>query len=358
MLGARHRGALGAVVGLMLGAQAAGAQDASVPAPDPEAPAPEPSVEPQPLDPAASPIAVQPPHGVPAPRTVTVVVPEGHPTLPLLRAELTALGLGVHEVSPGAPAPASELRVVLREGSIEVWIFDPETGRLTMREVFSQADGTPVESLTAVLHAVELLRSHLAAPAPPRVVAPPAPPPAPASPRRRARATARLSAAPVLVYSPGGTRVGVGALVDAAVWGARFGVRGLWVSALVPNQHSAPEGVATATSRFVGVEGLWRMTPRASPFVAQLGAGGVMVSTKLRATAEPGYRAAEDHVLTLAPVLDARVGLALSERAALLSQGALLTPLRSDRLYFAEREVARHGALFATCGVGVEVTLR
>jgi hypothetical protein len=184
VLARRTRSALGAGLGLLLGTQTATGQTKEPPA------------------------ANESRGSAVAQHTVVVVAAEQHPTLPLLRAELGALGIEVREVPPDAPVPPSDFRVVLGEGHIEVWVLDRPTGRVTMREVFTQPDGTPVESLTAVLRTVELLRWQLRAPLPER--APPSPPPKPPSRPPPDRSGWMLSGILQGVFSPGGTTLGAG----------------------------------------------------------------------------------------------------------------------------------------------------
>jgi len=348
----RIRVSVAAGLGLLLGVQTAAAQPEESPVAVPTA-AGSATEEPSAPEPPA---ANEPRNGPRAARNVTVVAPEGHPTLPLLRAELEALGLRVHEVRPDAPAPSSDFRVVLSEGHIEVWVFDRGTGQLTMREVFTQPGGTAVESLTAVLHAVELLRWQLQAP-PPEPAPEPPPPPKPAPPPPPDRSGWLLSAMAQAVISPGGTTAGAGTELDVTRYWSDVGIRVFAAATLLPNRYSSSEGEAEATSHFGGVQGVLIATGDESPIVANIGAGVALVSTHLTATAESGYRAQDDHLLTVSPVFDLRAGVPLGQTAALMASATMLAPLRSDRLVFANRTVARHGELFVTGGLGVQVTL-
>jgi hypothetical protein len=88
-----------------------------------------------------------------------------------------------------------------------------------------------------------------------------------------------------------------------------------------------------------------------------LGAGMAIVSTRLRGTTEQPYQAHEDRLLTLAPLLELRTSQPLSETFAISFSTMAMTPLRSDSLRFAEREVGTHGVLFLSFGVGLQATL-
>jgi hypothetical protein len=166
-----------------------------------------------------------------------------------------------------------------------------------------------------------------------------------------------LSALPHLVYSPGGTTAGGGVELDIVHYWSRLGVRGFMAMALLPNRYAAAEGTAEARPRLAGVQGVWFIEPDGASPSASMGAGVAVVSTVLDASAEPGYRSADDHLFTAAPIVDLRVAAPLGKRVALVAAGSVLTPLRSDRMVFAEREVARHGEVLLTVGLGAQARL-
>lgn len=290
-------------------------------------------------------------------RTVAVVAPAEHPTLPLLRAELEALGLKVRASLPGEPVADSDYRVVLGEGRIEVWVYDQQSQRAIMREVFAQVDATPLETLTAVLHAVELLRLQLNAPA----AEPASPPPVSASEPEATPTSSQpgwiVSGGPEILYSAGGTTLGAGAELDVARRWAWRGVRVFGRATLRPNRQTAPEGVAEARSGVLGAQGVLLADGGESPWLANLGAGLAIVGTSLAATAEEGYTAGSDRVITLSPIVDLRAGVRLGHGFGVVSTLAVLAPLRSTRMIVAGREVARYGAFLAAAGVGLQLEL-
>lgn len=288
-------------------------------------------------------------------RTVTVVAPEGHPSLPLLHAELRALGLSIRERLPTDPPLESAFRVVVSEGNIEVWVRDRQTQRIERREIFTQSDTSPVERLTAVLHVVELLRTEQLAPEP--KVEPPEPPPRVAPQPRTTRSRWVLSAGPQATYSPGGTTVGGGAELDVVHYWSSIGVRGYLATTVIPNRQAAREGVAEAAPHFGGVQFVFGVDRDRAPLVASAGAGVALLGTRITATANAGYRSVDDRLLTVSPIVDLRLGAPVGDHLALVATGALLTPLRSDRMLFGDRVVARHGAAIITTGLGVEVSL-
>lgn len=287
-------------------------------------------------------------------RTVTLVAPAGHPALPQLRAELQALDLIIQEAHPHGAVVESDYRVVLGERQTEVWVADSQTHRTTLREVFPPADADPVARLTLVLQIVELLRTELEAPGPSRDI--PVPLSAPAPPPARASRWV-LSVVPQVIYSPGGTTVGAGAELDVVRHWSSVGLRGFVAPTLLPNRQSAREGVAQATPHFGGIQGVWLARDEGSPLVASLGTGVALIGTRYTASAKPGYRSRSDHLLAVAPVVDLRLGAPLGDSVAMVASGTLMIPLRSDRMFFDDREVARHGEALLTAGLGLQVTL-
>jgi len=95
--------------------------------------------------------------------------------MPLLKAELEALGLEVVTVDKGEDevvprdlgiaareqGAVAGFRVIVGKGTVEVWVFDRITGKVTLREVLTQSEGSKTATTTVVLRAVELLRVSL-----------------------------------------------------------------------------------------------------------------------------------------------------------------------------------------------------
>ena len=112
----RFASAVGLAIGMLVAAEAATGQivDPATGGPStPEASPAQRSTEP-PAAVASEPAAArQTSDRSAAPRAITVVAAAGHPLLPLLRAELEALGLVVREVTPDAVDIDSDYRIVL-----------------------------------------------------------------------------------------------------------------------------------------------------------------------------------------------------------------------------------------------------
>lgn len=309
------------------------------------------------------------------------MAPAQHESVALLKAELEGLGLEVvsarlADAPVDAPSPTrsadapEEFRIVLRPTHVEVWIFDRAAGKVTLREVFAESDGTPLDTRTAVLHAVELLHWHLrerfprtrrAAPAkdsPAKgVTAQAAPPPAAPTPERRL--TWSISLAPRALYSPGGTSLGVGAQIDVDRRWSQLAVRLFAASALVPNELVSSEGSAQVTSRFLGLEAVLFSSEALTPsdLQASVGLGVALVSNELRGRATRGYAAHDDWVLTAAPILELRVSYVVTDSVAIDLCSSVMTPLRASRLRFGEREAGRYGQLVATLGIGPRIAV-
>lgn len=308
-------------------------------------------------------------------RIVVVVSPTKHDSLALLRAELQELGLQVIAMplrDDAAEAPSSEppqlapeeFRIVLRPSHVEVWMFERTTGKVTLREVFAQSDGSPLDARTAALHAVELLRWQLREREPKtrraskrRLESPPSP--AASVPGVALREAWLFSLVPQALYSPGGTSLGIGAQIDVAWRWSRVGARLFVASALLPNELVGSAGSAQVTSRFVGLQGVLISTegPTSSGLETSLAFGAALVSTELRASASSGYLAQDDQLLTIAPMLDLRASYALSRSLAISLCSSLMTPLRSSSLRFADQEAGRYGRLILSVGAGPRITV-
>jgi hypothetical protein len=300
---------------------------------------------------------ISPGRAEPAATVVIAADPPDGAIVPLLRAELQALGLQV--VESGTPDASVRFRVVVTPSKLEVWVSDPATGQVVLREVFTQSDGAPIESRTAVLHAVELLRWQLqgasprSRPEPPPVLAP-----APAPPPPAVVTDYRLTVLPQAQYSPGGMRMGVGAQFDVLWRRGWFGLRLVGSSLLVPHRIEAAEGRAEVVSRLGGLEAVLLHVGSAPGFGADVGMGMALSISHLRGTAADTYVAHDDDLITAAPIVDVRASYRVSQGLALVLGSSLAVPLRSDRIRFDGREVGRYGAVLATVGLGVETTIR
>ncbi len=293
----------------------------------------------------------------PPPSVVIVASPPDSPVVPLLRAELRATGLDVVDEAEPDRATLS-LHVTFAGQSLEVSVVDEATGRTTLREVFSQTDGTPMDARTAVLHAVELLHWHLSPHLAPETAAPkPAPQQQPLS--EPAPDAFHLDAAllPLSSYSPGGTTPGLGAELDVLFRFRELGVRALGATLLVPGRIDRSAGSIDVTSRWAALEATWLSPETRSGTAFELGTGAALLDNALRGTPSADLLGGSDTLLTPALFVDLRARQRLTHSFAITLGTSALLPLTSDELRILDRKVGRYGQLIATLGLGFEVTL-
>ena len=135
-------------------------------------------------------------------------------------------------------------------------------------------------------------------------------------------------------------------------------MRLLGASLLLPNQLSGPEGVIEAVPRWVALEGWWLQLRPRTGFSTGVGGGVSVVSTELRATAEPGLTAHRDSVLTVAPLAELGGEYVFDDSFSIGLQVAGLFRLRAARLHIDERRIGQFGRVLLTAGLGLRVALR
>jgi hypothetical protein len=86
-----------------------------------------------------------------------------------------------------------------------------------------------------------------------------------------------------------------------------------------------------------------------------LGLGAAMVLTTLHGIAMPPRGSTDDRLLTLAPIVDARLGLHVAPHIQLFACLSTLVPVRSDAIVFEGTRVGTYGALVVAPALGVEV---
>lgn len=287
------------------------------------------------------------------------VSPSNSSVVPLLRAELGELGLTCID-GPATSGSSITIYAELSANSLEVRIGDDESGSTLVREVFSVADGQAMDERTAVLHISELLRWHLhyrpAAPEPPRPP-PVSPHPLAAAPTEPPPAEFRVGAVPIALYSPGGTRLGLGAELDLFERWRWFGVRALGASSLVPNRTSVAEGALQARSAWAGLEGALVLEPRRDSLELDLGLGVALFTTSLRGAANGTNVGQNDQLVTAAPFVDLRAHQQLAHGLSLVLSSTCLIPAESSGLRVLDRVVAHYGREVLTLGLGLELKL-
>ena len=300
------------------------------------------------------------PHTQEAPPQVALdVTPADSSIVPLLRAELQALGAEVVGGTEAVPEPVM-IQVVLTNESLAVQITDRRAGHATVQETFPVQSGTSMDPRTAVLHVVELLRWHLrfnpgseiAKPAPVVAAEPKAAPPI-AAPQV---SNIRIGLTPMAAYSPGGTGLGLGGQIDIFKRWGRFGARALGATVLVPNSMSVPAGSIDVTASWGGLEGLLILGGDRSTTL-ELGAGGAVFVSSLQGMASGGNVGQADRVITVSPMADVRLRRRITTGFGLTLGSVLLVPRQSSRLLTMENEVGRYGQIIVAFGIGAELTI-
>ncbi len=291
--------------------------------------------------------------------------------IPLLRAELTQLGLEVIEVENGAhEVIAHELtetarqyhavaafRVLVSSHTVEVWIADRVTGNVSLREVFTQSADSNIEVRLVVLQAVELLRWCLKEVEPfhPSRGDVQQPPPTLAAYAGTQKDDSQaLGIAPLALFSLGGATPGAGAQLDMTVRWSWVGTRLGYGQLVFPANFETSAGRAELVSRWfaiqiVGFGRTWarRITPRIAMGVA-------MVSTSLHGIANPPRVATDDNLFSVAPILDGRLGYKVAPHVQLTLSFSVMLPLRSDTVVFEGQTAGTYGTLLVAPAIGIE----
>jgi hypothetical protein len=289
--------------------------------------------------------------------------------LPRLRAELGELGLDVrqiekksNEVLPRDLVEAARrmeaivaFRVLISNKQVDVWIADRVTGKVVLREILSN-DGGGLDERVVALRAVELLRvslMELSAPHQSRgEIAAPAEVATSASLWEEwDRYSLGLNG--VVLWSPGGSRPGLGALISFAWHPSWLGVRLAGGSALEPAQFIGPEGRGEITTRWATVNLTMQPALGWSKWRPRFTMGATLLATHLRGIAQAPRTASQNSILTVAPTINADIGWVLHRNFHVVLGIHYLRPLESAKIVFDERDVGLFGKhiLFATLGL-------
>ena len=295
--------------------------------------------------------------------------------IPLLRAELNRLGLVVIEVEKGTDEviprdltlaaqqhhAVAAFRVQVSSNTVEVWIADRVTGRVSLREVFTQGSDSQVEARLVVLQAVELLRWSL------REVEPPHP--SRGDLKKPPPTLVRLTEypkedpltfgiAPLFLFSPGGANPGAGAQLDMTIRWSWVGTRFLYGQLIAPAVLETHIGRAELTTRWFAVQGVALGIASLEPLRPSLGLGVAMISTSLQGISSPPRLASDDSLFTVAPVMDGRIGYGLGKHVQLTIGASIMAPLKSNAIYFEGNQAGKYGRLLVATALGVQVAIR
>ncbi len=290
--------------------------------------------------------------------------------IPLLRAELNQLGLQVIEVEkPTDEVDPRELteaarqhhavaafRVQVSSNTVEVWIADRVTGKVSLREVFTQGSDSRVEARLVVLQAVELLRWSLQdvdathtlrgnTPKPPTLARTDFQPEDPLV----------FGVAPLIQFSPGGANPGAGAQLDMTVRWSSVGTRFAYGQLVLPAVLETAVGRAELTTRWFAVEGVALSPVSKKRLKPSLGLGIAMISTLLHGISNPPRLVSDDSLFSVAPIIDGKIAYSVGRHVQLALGASIMTPLRSDTIYFVGQQVGTYGKLFVDVTLGVQV---
>lgn len=309
------------------------------------------------------------------PRVVLVTDHSDAALLMLLRAELRALGISVVEVERGkddfVPADlraaarslgaVAAFRVLVSSGTVEVWIADRVTGKVVLREILAQGDGTRVNERVVVAQAIELLRASLMEIEAPHVSRGEVPAPqalAQVSGFPVERERFWLSLAPTAMWSPGGPGPSLGGSLGLGLRAWRFlGVAVDAGSAVMPSRLTRPSGTAEITTRWLGADVLALRPPGAGPWRPRAGLGAVAVFTALRGLAVAPRQGYDVTLVTMAPTLHADLGYAITKNLRVTAGVGLMVPLAFSTLVFEKETVGTYGRVLVLGTVGVEAAL-
>ena len=317
-------------------------------------------------------------------RSILIFVEDPRGTLGReLSAELEAMGFAVELRASSSEAPA-DLETVAREARalaavkvdesesrIELYIVDVARHQSIRRSIERASVAGTSRSEVAVLRAAELVRVSLIASPPsdqgrdaaPTATKAAAPDRATAPPRgtqlsRRAHFTGGVGPAMLLVRGlrPGLDAALMGGWHGAGSWypGAYAGVR----LPLIPAELATERGAAQVSdvALFASVD--VGLAPANSRWFLETGAGATL--DWLIVSGEPGA-AYSGHRITgysFSPMLEAGVGVQLTERFVLRTGATLGYALPSTRIVFAGAEVGRWGTPWASVALALSANLR
>jgi hypothetical protein len=291
--------------------------------------------------------------------------------IPLLKGELNQLGLQVVEVETRVTEmvprdltqaalehhAVAAFRVQVSSNTVEVWIADRATGKVSLREVFTQGSDSSVEARLVVLQAVELLRWSLKeVEAPHRVRDDVAKQPETTSKLTAVPTPDRLwlGIAPLVLASPGGATAGVGAQFDMAIRWSWVGTRFSYGQLVRPAILETDAGRAELTTRWFAVQAVASSPLTPSRLATSLGVGVALISTWMHGISSSPRIATDDSLFTEAPIVEGKLGYFVGKHVQLTLGVAGMVALKSDAIYFEGRNVGSYGRLFGATSLGVQ----
>ncbi|MFO0738212.1 MAG: hypothetical protein U0270_20135 [Labilithrix sp.] len=322
------------------------------------------------------------------PRIVIVTNHADAAIVPLLQADLEALGLDVSRVDHGpdeviprdltaaarTTGAVAGFRIIVAQGKVEVWIADRVTGKIVLREILVQEhESSASELATVVFQAVELLRvslMELEAPHPSHGEVAPPPAIAEISGFPEAKGALAIGAGPAALLAS--RDLGVQPMVRFAVrWRLPLGqhagrnedgrhsfhVAAHGVLPLTSADVSGPEGTAEVRPMLFGASVLYapaRAVARWQPLLG-MGASALVV----RAQGDAAFPRSELSYTGVSPLAlaNAYLHVRVFDHFRLwggVDAGASFVPAK---LLFGPRVVAAFEPYLLQAGIGVEVAI-
>lgn len=313
------------------------------------------------------------------PRVVLVTNHADAAVMPLLRAELERIGLEVAQVDHGADevlprdlrsaaratGAVAGFRVLVSERTVEVWIADRVTGKISLREVLPQQGDSRVSEGVVVTRAVELLRAslmELEAPHPPlgEVPAPAALARIASYPRPPARSGLWFGGG-VLAGLYGGSAEALGTTVGSLgarlALGSAFSVGLQGASSLQGPNRSAVGGEVSFSARWIGLEGRHERLWLDGRLHGSVGLGIGVIQSRAKGDPVPGYTGTERSSVAPAPYLPLSVGWVVSLALRLDAQALFAWSLRPFAVASGGEVTGRFGAPVGGLGASLFVAL-
>jgi hypothetical protein len=309
--------------------------------------------------------------GVPCVAIVTDHPDDGLPAL--MHAELDVLGyevilVGSKESTASETSGSLAARLVPSHNGVEVWIVDPETSTLTLRELVRVAAASPSSHRIAAVRAVEVIRARLAAPRDQSEVQPESPPPkADASPAIKDAASTDsvkprrggfdFFLGPALLASPGSLSANWEASLEVR-WmpGDHVAIGLLGMFPLSSGRLEASEGAATLSATLVGATIDWLPSDSRRKLRPQVGVALAGVRLGMNGIAQPPFLDRAEQIFVALPSLRAGLAVELAPRLALRIEGLAGASLPRATIRFAGREVADWGRPLLSLSGGIEAS--
>lgn len=308
------------------------------------------------------------------PRVVLVTNHADAAIVPLLRAELDRMGFDVVLVDHGAnevvpqdlrraardSAAVAGFRVLVSNGTVEVWITDRMTGKIALREILPQGSDPGVPEHLVVTRSIELLRAsllELQSPEPPlgEVPVPAVVARLATYPRPPARTTATFGVGYLTSVPGAGDGTALHTILPSV--GLRYAFRPTWSvgvsgAASVSDTTVATTGGETAfSSRVLGGDVRYERFVTGDWLHVAVGGGVAALLSKAQGRPATGYVGDEKVSAAPAPYLVATLGVLATSSLRLELQATAALSLRPLALARDGETIARFGSPIVGAGL-------